>query len=516
MTHSVVVQGVDLSGTPQDKPALLMMNDGDFPKAFLRDLGAIGKPPLSSTTTLAIAPGSPATLFQPVARVFHLAVVQLSCESPGYPRLDPKRVISAGLVIRQAPQAGGPPAAALPWMKNGNGQFAWVPQDPTRADIDPDPAQRPQLQSGQPALDRLLAAQTLSTALTESTTPAFVAAPDVCNAAGRTLAYAVVPTASSESSTQQGIAIPAFDAGTLSQLLTPLLQGGTHLAPQAGNTVNYKWMSDDFVRAIQPSATDFLVFSTTLRLLYTALGAFDQSSGAIKLRLVLNRHKVTMPSGATQPMGDFYRDAAKKLIDYVPTSSSDNGPPVIMPTAWDSFSDSDEQDLMNAMIAQLQSRGNAASVPQGRFQDATQLYRARLFFRIKGETPSCPPDLVWSDFTDPFRIGAWYESAGRPVAPIPLPDPFDRNVLKNAKPTCAFAVPPSLMSAINGANMTDLSSGKGPSGGGGVGLGWICSFSIPLVTICAFFILNLFLSLLNIVFFWMAFIKICIPVPQKK
>jgi hypothetical protein len=117
-----------------------------------------------------------------------------------------------------------------------------------------------------------------------------------------------------------------------------------------------------------------------------------------------------------------------------------------------------------------------------------------------------------SCYSDPFRFGAWYESAGRPTAPVPLPDPFDPNTLKNSKPSASFAVPPKLMNAMQGANLTSLSAGTPPAGGG-LTVGWICGFSIPLITICAFFVLNIFLSLLNIVFFWMAFIKICIPIP---
>jgi hypothetical protein len=120
---------------------------------------------------------------------------------------------------------------------------------------------------------------------------------------------------------------------------------------------------------------------------------------------------------------------------------------------------------------------------------------------------------VWSCYSDPIRIAAWYESSGRPSAPVPLPDPFDRNVLKSAKPTASFSVPPSLMNAIQGASLTGLSNGTAPAPGGGISLNWICGFSIPLVTICAFFLLNIIISLLNIVFFWMPFIKICIPFP---
>jgi hypothetical protein len=59
--------------------------------------------------------------------------------------------------------------------------------------------------------------------------------------------------------------------------------------------------------------------------------------------------------------------------------------------------------------------------------------------------------------------------------------------------------------------MSGLTSGSG--GGPALKLGWICGFNIPLITICAFFVLNIFLMLLNIVFFWLPIIKICIPIP---
>ena len=43
----------------------------------------------------------------------------------------------------------------------------------------------------------------------------------------------------------------------------------------------------------------------------------------------------------------------------------------------------------------------------------------------------------------------------------------------------------------------------------------ICSFSIPLITICAFIVLQIFIGLLNLAFWWSAFIRICIPFPKK-
>jgi hypothetical protein len=37
------------------------------------------------------------------------------------------------------------------------------------------------------------------------------------------------------------------------------------------------------------------------------------------------------------------------------------------------------------------------------------------------------------------------------------------------------------------------------------------SLSIPIITICAMIILFIFLNLLNIVFWWLPFVKICFP-----
>jgi len=544
--HDISVQGVAFNGTVQSKPVLVQMNDDDFPDAFLQDLSSmplpatgiapsndlqlinrslaltnfIGRVQLSSARALPTAPSTPVTLYQPVTRVVHIALVQLACESPGYPRLDPRRVLSAGLVIRQVPLSGGSPSAAWAWMQNSKRQFAWVQRDPSQADDDPDPTQRPQLQSGRPDLDQLLAAQTLSTAMTESTTPAFVAAPDVCNATQRTLVYAFVPTASSEADTQHMPAVAQLDHKTIRQMLTTLLKGGQHSAPYADHCVDYQFMSDVYAKS--KNAKDFQTFSATLRLLYGAFDAFDTSNPlAVKLLNVLDGHSVTIKTDfgdVRKPMGQFYQEAAAKLIDYDPHATPPLPVPELkMPCAWDCFSHSDEKEILDAMAPLLQQQGNAASAPQGRFQDATRLYRARLFFRIQSENPNCPPELVWSCYSDPFRIAAWYESSGRTVAPVPLPDPFDKSTLQNAKPTSSFAVPSSLMNAMNGATLTSLSAGTAPaSGGGGIGITWLCSFSIPLITICAFFVLNIFLTLLNIVFFWMAFIKICIPIPTSK
>jgi hypothetical protein len=518
VTHDVLVRGVDVSGAVQPRPVLLQMNAEDFPGGFLRDLGALGKPPQSSVQSLSTGPATPVTLYSPVQRVVHLAMLQLACDTVQFPRLNPTRVLSAGLVVRRVVRRKGNPVLSEPpsaWMRSADGQFQWVRLQTGQEEDDPNPALRPQLQSGQPGLDELLSLQSLTSAGTEVATPAFVAAPEVCNAAGRTLLYAVIPTASSEVATQAP-ARPQYDRPAVESMLSPLLKSGVGVAPLQNLDVSYRAMSDQYAKTTYPTAAYWLQwqsFSATLRLLHTVAGVFENTPEARRLLAALNTHKVTFLNGSQLPMGSFFQNAAAALIDFDPSLGAPA--PLTMPDAWDKLTPADQNAIVDAIAAALRARSSKVLTPQGRFQDPSRLYCLRVFLRIKSENPDCPPQLLWSPFSDPFRIAAWYESSGRPVPPVPLPDPTDRNFMKNAKPNASFAVPASLMNATQGASLVDLALGRASSGAGGsLNLNWICGFSIPLITICAFFVLNIFLTLLNIVFFWLPFIKICIPFPN--
>jgi hypothetical protein len=515
--HDVRVQGVSLSGTTQDSPALLQMNNEDFPARFFTDLAAMSMTPGSSITTMTTSPGT-VTLYQPVQRIVHLALLQLTCESSGTPRLDPTRIDSAGLVIRRVIRNSGvddPSAPPSAWMKSADGQFQWVALNKQQERQDPDPTKRPLLQSGQAALDNLLAQQVLATAQTEIYTPAFPAPPAASDVAGRTFVYGVIPTASSEVTTNSP-SPPQYDPAVLTSSLPTLLQAGSHSAPYADQVVNYQFMSDDYARA--QGGASFLTFSTALRMMYSVFGAFQNTPQAKALITELNNFNVYQLQTTNNvqiliptPMGVFYQNAATALID--DPSDGNTSLTVTMPHAWDSFQPPDASTILGLITNLLQTRSAQVLAPLGRFQDATRLYRLRIFVRIKGHTPSCPTELVWSRYSDPFRIAAWHESGGRTQAPVPLPDPTDPAFRKSATPNCSFAVPAALMNAMNGTTLSGLSSGAGSSGGG-VQLDWICGFNIPLITICAFFVLNIFLTLLNLVFFWLPIIKICIPFPM--
>jgi hypothetical protein len=135
----------------------------------------------------------------------------------------------------------------------------------------------------------------------------------------------------------------------------------------------------------------------------------------------------------------------------------------------------------------------------------------RAFVRLRPDGV-CPARTEWSAYSEPFVIAPWYEGAGAAPVQVPLPDATDRNVLKSLRPNVAFVVPPSLQNLLSG-NPKDMLEGKGSTGG--LTLGWICGFNIPIITICAFIVLNIFLSLFDLIFRWLFFIKICIPFPKR-
>ena len=521
--HDVLVRGVDMQGTTQVRPVLLQMHDTDFPAHFLQDLANPAQQPVSSTTTVASSQASPATLFQPVQRIVHLAMVQVNCNTVMLPPVAPTRVVSAGLVIRKVHRKPGgvskpldevslPPFA---WMHSAQGSFDWIRLRADQEKLDPDPTKRPQLQSGWADLDKRLAAMKLSVAKTEVFTPAFVAPPDVCKTLGQTIVYALIPTASSEVSDSQ-TPPPSYDNPTdrqsLADNLPVFLKSGPSSAPFPGTSITTQWMSDDFLLNQQPSLSSsdiglFQGFTTTLRMLQSVFGAFGDSPGGKAILQVLNRHNVTQ-NGSSRPMGDFYSSAADALLG--PGTSLDTT--IAMPTQWDSLPSQDQTDLLDALILALAPQSTNVLAPQGRFQDSTRLYTARIFLRIKPENPVCPTQLLWSHPSEPFRIAAWYENGGRPHPPIALPDPSKLRDL--AKPNASFHVPAGLMNAMQGSSLSGMMKGSG--GGGGITIDWICGFSIPLITICAFFVLNIFFSLLAIIFFWLPFFKICIPIPVPK
>ena len=142
----------------------------------------------------------------------------------------------------------------------------------------------------------------------------------------------------------------------------------------------------------------------------------------------------------------------------------------------------------------------------GRFDEPGAQYVIRPS-SVEGGRP-CPP-LPSGALQQTGRVSPWYEGAGAPPVQIPLPDVTDRPCCV-AQAELAFEVPPALQNLLLGSRRS--ARGK-KSGGGSFTIGDL-RFSLrhhDLRVIC----LNIFLSLFDLIFRWMFFIKICIPFPKK-
>jgi hypothetical protein len=515
-------------------PAILQRGDDDFVDAILEELRSDAGRAGLATNLAAARVGGVLKLFQPVQRQFHVAVLEAVCDAPGFPRIDPARVESAGMVLRRvqfrrrASDAlqRGRSAARVPvregWMRAAGRLRGWVEIDPhAEADErhDPSPANRLARKAlGPPALARRLAAQAAElpgALLAEDVLPLFLAPPDVCTEAGKTLYYGLVPTTSSDVSEAPGEMPSGFEPGSTAfrnHLMGPL-RGDAATLPGGGSAVQPAWRD---IADIPPDPGGHqalvTVFVKLLRQLAIEFDAFGESaaSRALFAELEAIRLPLQLRSGETTPRtvtaGSFLQACVPVLLE-----RDDDATRPEMPVAWPALNAAATSRLMAALGAALAERFKTVQARAGRFDQAGARYQLRAFLRIKPEC-GCPARTVWSDYSEPFTIAPWYDGAGAPPVQVQLPDATDRNLLKSLKPNVAFVVPAALNNLL-GNKPDDFMEGNAtapPS----PDLQWICGFSIPIITICAFIVLNIFLSLFDLIFRWFLFIKICIPFPK--
>lgn len=150
------------------------------------------------------------------------------------------------------------------------------------------------------------------------------------------------------------------------------------------------------------------------------------------------------------------------------------------------------------------------------------------------ERPQCTgvKPAVVSDPTAAFQMAAFFDPDA-PARPIRVAMPTDTTPagLRKFDKNTAFVLSDVLcgqFSAMRGLGFGDLiravlpwplhkDLGVTPSSctdGGGLSVGMVCSFSIPIITLCALILLMIIVKLLDIVFFWLPFFQICLPVPK--
>lgn len=132
------------------------------------------------------------------------------------------------------------------------------------------------------------------------------------------------------------------------------------------------------------------------------------------------------------------------------------------------------------------------------------------------ERPQCEPVQRWvSHATELFTLAPLYD----PDAParqinIALPSDISLGSLRKFQKGATFVMSQALRDKVSQVTGVDLGSGENADPGQ-LSLAYICSFSIPIITICAFILLLIIVIVLNFVFWWLPFLKICFPIPNR-
>jgi hypothetical protein len=490
--------------------SLIKAREQDFLGSVLRDLKAANWQERFESETRQPTRGDDGIveLALPIHREFTLVALEAHCKIFGMPRLDPKRIESAGLVIRRMAEPQSPAREA--WMSAGPHARGWVTL--TEPDADPDPAHRTFIRTGHAAHDAQRHQVQIAGALTEREYPLFVAPPDVCAALGKTVLCGLVPVASSETC-EEPTAPPDYSAssGELAEHL------GMYFSANIGHGLPFERQVLHGGMINGEGSQPFHAFFVFVRMLVVECDAFGTSPEAAHLRAVLAKLQVGLVDPAdgsfdifnmrTMPADQFLAAAARYLL-----TLEENTEMLRMPYVWPAMDEATAAQLKAAAVACVAARFGRVIGPRGMFDDENSLYEARAFIRVACE-PGCPGRIIWAEPSPAYRILPWWAGASQ-TTPIPLPDVMNAAVRRKLKPGVAFQLPASLASFLNQDHSKTLAGGKlkdKPS----LGLDWICSFSIPIITICAFILLTIIIALLDIVFRWIPFVRICLPVPKK-
>ena len=200
------------------------------------------------------------------------------------------------------------------------------------------------------------------------------------------------------------------------------------------------------------------------------------------------------------------------------------------------LSTKDDRGVFEQQIVDALPPPPANPLPARLVAQANANPQAPVWFAVRCvlERPNCTaltPPLV-SEPTAAFQMAAFFDPDA-PARPIRIGLPIDTTPagLRKFDRNTAFVMSDTLCGQVNkmkGMSFGDLIMSVLPfplhqdlDGGGGtpctdngISAGMVCSFSIPIITIVALILLIIFVKLLDIIFFWMPFFQICLPLPK--
>lgn len=503
VNHAIAVRGAfpATGNSERLRPTVLELKDQAFMERLLSQLpSAEGRLALRGQVAKTRADDGTLRLFQAVHRLFNVALLDVSCDRLGDPRLDPKQIVSSGVVVRRVGKNG-----LEGWMREDGKIVGWkrLPASMDGYDVDPALRRTRRLGSNRKVLQKLNEDDP-NAKYVERASSLFAAPPEVGEAAKRTYLYGVVSLTSTERVEDAPPPEAPFSKDDIrTRLPSVLSEGGNGRSglPPTGTVISKSMRQDPSKEAM----------FRLLRYLANECGLFTGSDSANQLRGVLQGISLSGWS-------NFYAfiEYAHDVLLGQP-EDPDNPPPsatqITTPSSWPTISSSKANQIVNAIDTSMKGRWANLSPLEARFDGREHRYVVQCFIRVACEV-GCPPKTLWTEPTEPFEIVPWYESSDAvPPTVVELPD-VTKEALKKLKPNVAFKVPESIQKIMDNLNVKGLMDGEEPAKSSW-GFGMICGFSIPLITICAFIVLQIFIGLLNLAFWWMAFIRICIPFPKK-
>jgi hypothetical protein len=535
--------GISLDGPELAQPFLAELTSDQFVTEFLTVMGAQGGASPAQLGTMAPAVTSDGTatgpyrLFQPLSQRYYLVVASLVCRRVGLPdhAIQPAKGERTTFVVRRL--AGG-------------GEQAWVPGPPATPG-DPPAGSWQTAPAGQlfPGEEQLPMHPTPVAAFAATGTTA--AAFGMSEPGRRTVCYGYVATGRRErmvtalTDSAAVAALQAIDPGRqndplMSALWTRVISPwGTLLGhppatakPPAGSDTDYSSLYilldlGDWLNTYLPAIYQALTGGTTLA----------NGTAAEDLRKALAGLSVgTRPAPPEQPPPAGWKpeppvyvllsQALKDLAGFTalltgsgtttPANSYDLTALAIAPQpAW--FGREQTAGSLAGLALQALIEAN---VPPAVPAELSGMIRTDPAAPASGYTPDtyviravfehypCAP--VLSAQSRPFQLARAIDGDA-PARKIRIALP-DTSNLRQYKRGVAIEMPPNLRRTLDRVTPA-LLQGQGLGQDPGPELGMICSFSIQVMWVLSFIVMFLFAISFNIIFWWLAFIKICFPVP---
>jgi hypothetical protein len=523
--HPVILRGLALPGLAADiaGPTVLSIIEQDFLGWFLTRLeDETGRSTLGSRDAFSrVNAAGEARLYQPVHRAFNIVAVEVACEVEGLPRLDPKKILGAGITVRRFVSAAEARSAGrgdtystyapglYGWKTRGGKIVGWRPVTSGTGrfapDVSPDFRRLAQQGRNGKVLERANSLITDDQQLSETFAPLFAGSDNLCRKLGKTILFGYLPVTSDERSEEDAPPQAPFAKGDIAARLPSILWSTARISSEGATAplANQIIATSD---AANPS-TQLDVILSALRYLSQETGLFLEDAASAKLRAELGKYTITLVgTNSSKNFYHFLKEANQALVERNPAISQQR-----LPISWPTFSPAQEAAIVQGALEAVSARWNELSPGETRFQNLDARYEIQAFVRVDRSDCGCPPQTIWTEPRRPVEIVPWYEGGEAPPRIVELPSPS--SLIGKIKPNIAFKVPEEIQKFMSGLKLDKLMDGEQPDDKPGFGM--ICGFSIPIITICAFIVLQIFLSLFHILFWWLPFIRICIPFPKK-